>query len=405
MDAVISAAGHALAVGDILGALKRVALRDDAAALALRGIAMAQLGDLPRARVLLKLAARQFGPGEALSRARCQLADIEIAFVSRDLGWSDAQLDSIRDTLLARDDLANAAHALHIAARRALLLGHVDDAEALLDSDQAEDLSPPLAAARHLLRAGIAMRRFHIQVARQALEQALAAARASGIASLIAEVETAGRDLESQSALLWRRGDVAPLGIDGIEALFASDALIIDACRNLLRQSVNTVTLAGRPVLFALLRTLGQAWPEPQTRDVLLASAFGARFVDESHRARLRVEIGRLRALIEPLAGIEATTDGFRLVTSHTELVVLTPPQQDRHANLLALLADGEAWSSSALALALGTSARTVQRALEDLGTRGKVQNFGKGPAQRWITPVMPGFPTLLLLPGPLPGS
>jgi hypothetical protein len=405
MDAMIAAAGHALASGDVLGALKRVALREDGAALALRGIALAQLGDLPRARMLLKAAARKFGPGEGLARARCGLAEIEIALVSRDLNWPSSRLRDIRGTLAQRGDTTNATHALHLEARRALLLGDPDGAQALLAANPDTDLPPALASARWLLQAGIAMRRFHAQEARAALDRAARAAEASGIAGLMAEVDAARRSLEAQSALLWRKGSTERLDVDGIEAVLASDALVIDACRNLVRHAGNSTSLATRPVLFALLRTLGEAWPGPQTRDVLLARAFGARFVDESHRARLRVEIGRLRSLLKPMAKIEATADGFRLVSDDTEVVVLSPPDEDRHTALLALLADGEAWSSSALALALSTSARTVQRALDDLSARGKVQSFGKGPAQRWITPPMPGFPTLLLLPGPLPGS
>ena len=87
------------------------------------------------------------------------------------------------------------------------------------------------------------------------------------------------------------------------------------------------------------------------------------------------------------------------------EVVVLAPPRDEPHAAVLALLADGESWSSSALALALGASPRTVQRALEQLGAAGKAQSFGRGRARRWMTPPVPGFPTILLLPGPLPSD
>lgn len=405
MDAVIAAAGHALAHGDILGALKRVSLRDDPAALALRGIAMAQLGDLPRARALLKSAAQRFGPGEAIARARCRLAETEIALVSRDLNWPARRLPEVRTVLLRHGDRANATHALHLAARRALLLGLPDQAEALLDGDDAAALPPALASARWLLRAGIAMRRLHIRSARAALAEARIAGERSGIAGLVAEVVAATRNMETQSVQLLQAGGSTRLSVDEIETVLASDALIVDACRNLARQSGTSLSLASRPVLFALLRTLAESWPDGRTRDVLLTRAFGARFVDESHRARLRVEIARLRALLAPMARIEATADGFRLLSHGADVIILAPIENEKHANLLALLADGEAWSSSALALALGTSARTVQRALDELSERGKVQNFGKGPAKRWITPPMPGFPTLLLLPGPLPGG
>src|SRR5215210_1953870 len=108
MDSLINAAARALAAGDPIGALKRVALRDDAPALALRGIAMAQLGNLPRAKALLRGAARAFGPKEAVARARCVVAEAEVAFASRDLGWSPTALAAARATLEARGDRVNA---------------------------------------------------------------------------------------------------------------------------------------------------------------------------------------------------------------------------------------------------------------------------------------------------------
>jgi hypothetical protein len=172
------------------------------------------------------------------------------------------------------------------------------------------------------------------------------------------------------------------------------------------RQQSLVVPLATRPVLFSLARALGEAWPGDEARDVLLVRAFGARHVDESHRARLRVEIGRLRRLPRPLARVSATKRGFVLAPHRTdEVVVLARPIEEDHAAVLAFLADGEAWSSSALALALGTSQRTVQRSLDALAAGGKVQAFGRGRARRWITPPLPGFATALLLPPPLPAG
>ncbi len=139
-------------------------------------------------------------------------------------------------------------------------------------------------------------------------------------------------------------------------------------------------------------------------RNTLLARAFGARLADDSHRARLRVEIGRLRSMVRALAGVNATTRGFALAPRRApEVVVLTWPVEDEHAAVLALLADGECWSSSALALALGVSQRTAQRAMDALAAAGKVQSFGRGRARRWITPPVPGFTTTLLLPASLP--
>jgi hypothetical protein len=159
-------------------------------------------------------------------------------------------------------------------------------------------------------------------------------------------------------------------------------------------------------VLFALVRALGEAWPGDVPRDLLLARAFGARHADESHRARLRVEVARLRSMLRTLAGVSATKRGFALAPCRArKVVVLARPLDEEHAAVLAFLADGESWPSSALALALGTSQRTVQRALDSLAAAGKVQSFGRGRARRWMTPPVPGFTTTLLLPAPLPGD
>lgn len=406
MDALIAAAARALATGDILGALNRVALRDDGPALALRGIAMAQLGDLVRAKALLKNAARAFGPKEAVARARCIVAEAEIAFVSRELSWPLATLAAARTTLEQRGDPVNAIHALHLEVRRMLLLGQLNEAEHRLGAPPSAPLPPALIAAHHMIIAGIAMRRLQAAPARAALAQAHQAARQTSIAALIAEVETASATLDAPAARLIAGGQERLLHLDDIESLFTSDALVIDATRNLVRSAATITSLGTRPVLFALVRALAEAWPRDVPRETLLIRAFGARHADESHRARLRVEIGRLRATLRPLANIVATQSGFALKPRHKrEIVVLAPPVEERHANVLALLADGEAWSSSALAIALGASARTVQRALEELAAAGKAQSFGRGRALRWITPPLPAFPTLLLLPGPLPGS
>jgi hypothetical protein len=191
-----------------------------------------------------------------------------------------------------------------------------------------------------------------------------------------------------------------------LKPLLASGALVVDACRHVVRDARAVVSLARRPVLFALARALGEAWPGDVARDMLVARTFGAKLADESHRARLRVEIGRLRTVLRTLAGVSATKRGFALAPRRTrEVVVLARPVEEQHAAVLAFLADGESWSSSALALALGASQRTVQRALEGLAAEGKVQSFGRGRARRWTTPPVPGFTTTLLLPAPLPSD
>jgi hypothetical protein len=406
MDSLITAAARALAAGDPLGALKRVALREDPPALALRGIAMAQLGDLVRAKALLRGAARAFGSSAAVARARCRVAEAEIALVSRDLGFSGKALDGARTTLEEHGDHANAAHARLLEVRRLLLIGRIDDAERALAELAPRHLPPPLRTAHDLVTAGIAMRRLRTKAARAALARAARSARRARIPGLTAEVESSAAALRTPAARRIARGEERFLVLEEVEALLASKALVVDACRHVVRDARTAVSLATRPVLFALARALGEAWPGDVPRDVLLARAFGARLVDDSHRARLRVEVGRLRSLLRPLAGVSATKRGFVLAPHRgREVVVLARLVEDEHAAVLAFLADGESWSSSALALALGTSQRTVQRALDALASAGKVQSFGRARSRRWMTPPVPGFTTTLLLPAPLPGG
>jgi hypothetical protein len=406
MDSLITAAARALTTGDPLGALKRVALRDDAPALALRGIAMAQLGDLLRAKAALKKAARAFGPSEAVARARCIVAEAELALVSRNLGWPAKALEEARATLEAHGDRLNATHASNIEARRLLLIGSLEEAERVLGEGDPRPLPPLLTAARELVVAGIAIRRLQMKPARSALRRAERAARKGGIAALTAEVESASLVLSRPAARLIAGGEERLLLLDEVEALLRSGVLVVDACLNVVRDAGMIVSLATRPVLFTLVRALGEAWPGDVSRQALVATAFRGKHADESHRARLRVEIGRLRVELRSLAEVRATKRGFALAPrGGREIVVLAPPVEDQHAAVLALLADGEAWSSSALALALGTGPRTVQRALEQLARDAKVQWFGRGRACRWMTPPVPGFPTTLLLPGPLPNE
>jgi tetratricopeptide (TPR) repeat protein len=404
MDSLIAAAAQALATGDPIGALKWVALRNDAPALALRGIAMAQLGDLVRAKALLRRAARGFGPKEAVARARCIVAEAEIALVSRDLGWPAKALDTARTALERHGDRANAAHARHLEIRRLLLIGRLDEAERALAKFDAAPLPPALRAAHELVVAGVAMRRLRIKTARTALAEAERAARHAGIPALLAEIERTALVLNRPAARLIAPGEERLLPLEEVEALLASGALVVDACRHVVRDADAVISLATRPVLFALARALGEAWPADVPRSTLLARAFKAKHADESHRARLRVEVGRLRLKLRTLADVSATTLGFALAPRRArKVVVIAPPVEDEHASVLAFLADGESWSSSALSLALGASARTAQRALDQLAKAGNVQSFGRGRARRWITRPVPGFTTTLLLPGPLP--
>ena len=400
MDSLITAAARALASGDALSALNYVALRDDPPALALRGVAMAQLGDLDRAKALLRRATRGFGPREAVARARCAITEAEIAVVSRDLASSVKALDSAHDALARRGDRANAAHARYLKGRYLLLIGRLDDVERLLADFDPTPLPPASRAGHELVVAGLAMRRLRIKTASEALARAERAARQTGLPALLAEVESLAGILDAPAARLVARSETRLLRLGEVEAALASQALVVDACRHVVRCAGETISLETRPALFALCRALAEAWPGDASRAALLQSAFHARHADESHRARLRVEIGRLRKALATVAGVEATRDGFALKPlKEREVVALAPPSDDAHADVLALLADGEAWSSSALALALGASPRTAQRALEGLTRNGKAQAIGRGRARRWTAPPAPGFPTTLLLP------
>lgn len=410
MDSLITAAARALTAGDPLGALQRIALRDDAPALALRGIAMAQLGEFATAKALLRRAARLFGPTERVERARCVTAEAEVALASRELRWPTRALDEARRTFGALGDHANALHAALLQIRWLLLLGRVSEAGEALDKlgklGQLDKLDPGatpamLTARGALVASEIALRRGHTAPARAALARARAAADRSGIDPLRAEVERAERTLALPVARLIAGGEERPLVLDEVETLLASQHLIVDACRRAVRVNQHEVRLARRPVLFALLRALAEAWPGAATREILCARAFGARRLNESHRVRLRVELGRLRRELRALADVQATPGGFALLPRSAEVRVLAPPIEGPDAAVLALMADGEAWSTSALALALSSSQRTVQRALGALEASGQVRTLGRGRARCWLAAPIGGFATTLLLPAP----
>jgi hypothetical protein len=403
MDSIIAASARALAAGDALGALKRVALRNDPSALALRGIAMAQLGEHPRARALLRRAARGFGTHEVLARARCVVAEAEVALAMRELGGAPRSLAAAAAMLEARGDRANALHARLIAVRRLLLLGRIHEAETALANLDASGLPPSLAAVAELTAAELALRSLRIGPARAALARAREAADRARVPALQAEVAEASAALARPAARRLFAGGEQALRLDEVAALLDSGALVVDACRRGLRCGPAWRPLIHRPVLFALARALAEAWPDDVDRHALIARAFGARRPNESHRARLRVEIGRLRSLIAALARIEATARGFVIRPRGTGTVVLAPPIDGDQASLVALLSDGEAWSTSALALALDASQRTVQRALVELETGGQVRSIGRARARRWLSPPLTAITTILLLPAALP--
>ena len=323
---------------------------------------------------------------------------------ARDLKWPGKRLDAARATLEAHGDRVNAAHARYVEVRRLLLIGRLDDADRLLDALEPASLPYALRTVHELIVAGIAMRRVRAKAARSALTRAERAARNARIPALEAEVATARRAYDAPAAKRVANGNERLLPLEDVERLFASDALVVDACRHVVRSEGRIVSLATRPVLFALARTLGEAWPGDASRGDLITRVFRTRHADESHRARLRVEIGRLRRMLQTIAGVSATGRGFALVPRRErEIVVLARPVEEKYAAILALLADGEPWSSSALSLAVGSSQRTVQRTLDSLAAEGKVQAYGRGRSRRWTTPPLPGFTTSLLLPPPLP--
>jgi hypothetical protein len=404
MDSLIAASARALACGDALSALKRISLRDDPPALALRGIAMAQLGELPRSRELLRRAARGFGRHEELSRARCVVAEAEVALAMRELGAAPRTLQAAVASLEAHADHANALHARLIDARRQLLLGRLADTADTLRALEGRALPPPLRAVAELVSAEVALRSLHTRAARAALDRAHAAAERADVPALVGEIAEARAALDQPAARRLQAGGDVPLRLDEVEALFDSGALVLDACRHGLRAGDVWRPLARRPVLFALARALAEAWPHDVPRDALIERAFRTRHPDETHRARLRVEIGRLRKLAAPLARIEATASGFAIAPlDGRPLAVLVPPIEGELASLQALLADGAAWSTSALALAMDTSQRTVQRALTELAAAGRVRAIGRARAQRWLAAPLAGFTTILLLPSSLP--
>lgn len=402
MDSLIAAAARALAAGDALGALDRIALRDDPPALALRGIAMAQLGEYPRARALLRRARRGFGVREGLARARCVVAEAEVALAMRELGGSPRSLTSATAALEARGDRANAVLARLIAVRRQVLVGRLDAAADALKALDGRSPTPVLEATAQLISAELALRSLRVDQARVALERADAAAGIARVPALQAEVAKAKSALVRPAARRRSAGGETTLRLDEVASLLSSGALVVDACRRGLHAGEAWRSLARRPVLFALLRALAEAWPGDADRNGLIASAFGAYRPNESHRARLRVEIGRLRAAVAPFARIDARGRGYAIEPRVArDLVLLVPPIDGDQASLVALLADGAAWSTSALALALSTSQRSVQRALAELASQGRVRSIGRARGRRWLAPPIAGFTTILLLPTP----
>jgi hypothetical protein len=399
MDPKVSAAARALSAFDPLTALGIVALREDPPSLALRGIAMAQLEDFKVARKLLERAARGFGAEAPLERARCIAAAAEIALTCRDLAAAGRGFEAALRVLSREGDVANAVFVRLQQARRLVLLGTLADAERLLASLDLRGVPVRLVALAELISADIAVRRIRPREARASLVRAHAAARLAAIAALVAEVEQASRNLDVPVAIRRDRGVDRPLSLEDVAALSPSKAFIVDVCRREIRAGAAVVSLCKRPVLLGLAVALAEAGPRGARREELVRQVFGARTANESHRARLRVEIGRLRKLLTGAATVSATADGFALVPVRgAEAVVMLPPTPGESSALVALLSGSESWSTSGLAAAIGKSQRAVQRALQDLEAEGRVQAVGRGRARRWVGPLPGGFATTLLL-------
>ena len=405
MDSLINAAARLLSAGDPLAALNRVALRDDPDALALRGIALAQLGDLATGRELLARAAVGFSPDRPVARARCIVASAEVALASRELGFAASDLETASETLSARGDRFNAVYGRLLLVRRSLILGDIDGAGTALEALDTAGAPAALRAVAHLVAAHIEVRRVRIGAAEAAFDSARDAAADAGVRALVAEVNRARAVLDAAAGRLAGDDGDRPVTLRDIPAVLNQGRLVIDGCRRAVRHGDRIVSLVRRPVLFALARELALAGAAGATRDALVARVFAARATNESLRARLRVETSRLRKVVAGLATVAATATGFALRPVGGEpAVVLLPPVDGNNPAIMALLADGEAWSSSALALALGSSQRTVQRALAELEADGRVRHHGDGPRRRWTTRSTEVIATALLLPQTVPG-
>lgn len=399
MDSAISTAARALSVADPLTALKHVALRSDAPSLVLRGIALAQLGEFAQAKLLLRRAAQKFGERESIARARCVVARAEVALATRDLASADRGLDEAVRLLARRGDRANAAFARLIQVRRWTLLGEVDRAERVLDKLALAEVPARLQALLHLAAADLAIKRVDAVRAEQAFVRARDAARQARVLPLVAEVEKAHKQLSAPVARARELQRERPLFLHELPKVWASGQLVIDACRREARLGRQVQSLVTRPILFELLLALAEAAPGDVARDTLIARVFGAKRVNDSHRVRLRVELGRLRRMLRSLAEVRATAAGYELVVRGGAACSLLLPPADGDANaLLALLSGGEAWATSALALAVGKSQRAVQRALGALEREDKVRSVGAGRARRWVAAPSAGFTTTLLL-------
>lgn len=331
------------------------------------------------------------------------VARAEVALAARELGPAgrDRALEAAVEVLDRQGDRHNALLGRLVAVRRFLMTGRLDLAEHELSMADLGGAPPVLVAIGEIATAELAVRSSPVRIARAALARARAAAVRAGLGALRAEVEVAATALDAPAARVSEAGQWRPVRLDEVE-VFRGSGLLVDACRRTVGDAQGAVSLATRPVLFALVRALAEAWPGDAPRAALIAVAFGVRRANESHRGRLRVEIGRLRTLLRAVCEVKATARGFGLVPRREGGVrVLVPPIDGPGAAVLALLSDGQSWSTAALALALGQSQRTVQRVLAELEVSAKVEARGSARARRWQGAPIADFTMTLLLPAP----
>ncbi|TPV95140.1 MAG: helix-turn-helix domain-containing protein [Myxococcales bacterium FL481] len=399
MDSAVSFAARALMAGKPLEALDQVALRDDAPALALRGAAMAQLGELPRARVLLRRAVGAFSAAERLARARAELALAEVAFALREFSVLEGLPGTIAE-LEARGDRGNASHARLLRSRYLVLCGRLADARSELDRTPADHAHPLARAIYGLTQAELSIRAVAARRAQHELDAALAAAEALGVHALGAEIRRLRAGLYQPAARRWVVDHAVDADLFAVEEALNSPAVVVNACRREVWYRGACGSFVRRPVLFELLVALAKRWPHVVAREELLAAVFGGDERNESWRERLRVEVGRLRTKFAKFGGIEPVDGGYRLsVPAPREVRLLLPPFDGEHAAVVALLDDGRPWSSTALAEALNLSQRSVQRALAELADEGRVYSLGEARAKRWLIRSSSETTTALLLP------